>query len=177
MDEKEYEKVELFMGVLSSKGFPLALRKTLEENFGEIAIITEPIPFTFTNYYDEEMGLPIERFFILFKNLVRPDFLVKSKKITNEIEKRWEEDGKRKINLDPGTLSEANVILATTKNRAHRVAIGNNLFAEITLIYQNHVFTSFPWTYSDYKSEEVQNVLFAFRQHLLKKRKEEKSKA
>ena len=175
MEEKEYEKVELFMGVLSSKGFPLELRKTLEENFGEIEIVTEPIPFTFTNYYDEEMGRPIERFFILFKNLVRPDFLVKSKKLTNELEKRWEEGGKRKINLDPGTLSEANVILATTKNRAHRVAIGDNLFAEITLIYQNHGFASFPWTYSDYKSEEVQNVLFSFRQYLLKKRKEEKS--
>ncbi len=171
MEEKEYEKVLLFMGVLSTKGFPKELRSKLEEKFGPIESVSPSIPFAFTDYYNSEMGENIERFFISFKSLVSPDSLRDAKLFTNRIEKEWEEDGKRKINLDPGTLSTANVILATTKNRSHRIAIGSRLFAEVTLIYQNHGFQSFQWTYSDYRSEEVQSVLLGFRKSLLEKRK------
>ena len=89
--------------------------------------------------------------------------------VTNE---EYEEDGGRKINLDPGTLSESNIILATTKNRSHRIAIGQNLYAELTLMYKNHEYVSFPWTYSDYKSERVQNTLLEFRKEYLLMRKE-----
>lgn len=173
MEEKEYGKVLLFSGVLSTRGFPSSLRENLEDKFGEIDIISPSIPFSFTDYYNSEMGEGIERFFISFKNLVSPDELREAKLFTNRLEKEWEEDGKRKINLDPGTMSAANVILATTKNRSHRIAIGSSLYAEVTLIYQNHGFMSFPWTYSDYMSKEVQDILFAFRRNLLKKLKED----
>ena len=172
MQEKEYEKVGLFIGVLSSIGFPLSLREELEGKFGPIEMVSEPFVFDYTDYYNDEMGVPIERFFIFFSSLIRPDLLSECKLITNKIEKEWEIEGKRKINLDPGTISEANVILATTKNRAHRVAIGNMLYAEITLIYQKHSYISFPWTYSDYKSEGVQRILLEMRRSLLNKRKD-----
>ena len=64
-------------------------------------------------------------------------------------------------------ISEASVILATTKNRAHRIAIGRGLYAEVTLIYQSHGFTSFPWTYADYRSAEVQAMLLDMRRDYL----------
>lgn len=171
MEEKEYEKVMLFTGVLSTKGFPRSLRDSLESKFGEIETISPSIPFSFTDYYNSEMGEGIERFFISFKNLVSPDFLREAKLFTNSIEKEYLIPSGRSINLDPGTLSTANIILATTKNRSHRIAIGSRLYAEVTLIYQNHGFVSFPWTYSDYKSEGVQKILLGFRNELLKKRK------
>ncbi len=176
MEEKEYERVLLFSGVLTTRGFPDRLRKELEDKFGPIDVISPSIPFSFTDYYVPEMGEGIERFFISFRNLVTPDELRGAKLFTNRLEKEWEEDGKRKINLDPGTMSSANVILATTKNRSHRIAIGSSLFAEVTLIYQNHGFVSFPWTYSDYRSEEVQKILLEFRRNLLNKLKEERKK-
>ena len=172
MEEKEYEKVLLFSGVLSTKGFPDELRKDLEDKFGPIDIISPSIPFSYTDYYVPEMGEGIERFFISFRNLISPDELTEAKLFTNHLEKKWEENGGRKINLDPGTLSAANVILATTKNRSHRIAIGSRLFAEVTLIYQNKGFTSFPWTYSDYRSPEVQEILLEFRKNYLSKLKE-----
>lgn len=175
MQEKEYSKVLLFSGVLSTRGFPSALKEKLESEFGAIDIISPSIPFSFTNYYDSEMGEGIERFFISFKDLVSPDALREAKLFTNRLEKEWEEDGKRKINLDPGTMSAANVILATTKNRSHRIAIGSTLYAEVTLIYQNHGFVSFPWTYSDYRSELVQRILLDYRKNYLRKLKEEDS--
>ena len=172
MEEKEYERVLLFSGVLTTKGFPVSLRKALEDRFGAIDIVSPSIPFSFTDYYVPEMGEGIERFFISFRNLVTPDELREAKLFTNRLEKEWEEDGRRKINLDPGTMSSANVILATTKNRSHRIAIGSRLFAEVTLIYQNKGFSSFPWTYSDYRSPEVQEILLEFRKNYLLKLKE-----
>lgn len=176
MEYKPYDKVMLFMGVLSVKGLPDTLRQKLEDNFGPIDTVTTPFPFSFTDYYVPEMGEGIERFFISFSALISPETLSRIKVITNEIEKEFEEDGGRKINLDPGTLSEANIILATTKNRSHRIAIGNNLYAELTLMYKNHGYVSFPWTYSDYKSQGVQAILLQFRKDYLAKRKEEAKK-
>ena len=172
MEEKEYEKVLLFCGVLSTKGFPDELRRELEDEFGPIDVISPSIPFSYTDYYVPEMGEGIERFFISFTNLISPDELTSAKLFTNRVEKKWAENGGRKINLDPGTISAANVILATTKNRSHRIAIGSRLFAEVTLIYQNKGFASFSWTYSDYRSLEVQKILLEFRKNYLIKLKE-----
>ncbi len=171
MEEKEYESVMLFTGVLSTRGFPESLREALENKFGEIERVSSAIPFSFTDYYNPEMGEGIERFFVSFKNLVSPDALREAKLFTNKLEKEYLSDSGRSINLDPGTLSTANIVLATTKNRSHRIAIGSKLYAEVTLIYQNHGFVSFPWTYSDYKSSEVQEILLSFRNDLLKKKR------
>ena len=163
MIAREYDKAMLFMGVLSTRGFPESLVNKLETLYGPILIKSTPFPFDFTDYYVPEMGEGIERFFISFRNLVSPDTLASIKEKTNEIEKAWADDGKRRINLDPGLLSESSIILATTKNRAHRIAIGLSLYAELTLVYQNRHYVSFPWTYADYRSERVQNVLYNLR--------------
>ncbi len=176
MKEKEYERVLLFSGVLSSIGFPESLKKELEEEFGKIASVSRSIPFDFTSYYDEEMGCPIERFFIAFDNLVTPDGLRDAKLFTNRLEEKYEVDGKRKVNLDPGTMSIGNIVLATTKNRAHRIAIGHNLYAEVTLMYHHKGYESFSWTYADYKSGKVQEILLDMRRLLLSKLKETESK-
>ena len=171
MESRAYDKVLLIMGVLSSEGFPQSLRSELEDAFGPIAIETEHFPFDFTDYYDGEMGEGIERFFIAFSSLISPDSLARAKCITNKIEKKHAIEGRRHINLDPGTLSEGNIVLATTKNRSHRIAIGENLYAELTLIYQRHAFQSFEWTYADYRSERVQLNLLAMRKYYLERRK------
>ena len=167
MKERQYQKNLLFMGILSTRGFPDSIREKLVDSFGPISYISPSMPFTFTDYYNPEMGEGIERFFISFSRLISPDTLADAKTITNAIELDEAVDGKRKINLDPGLISEASVILATTKNRAHRIAIGHNLYAEVTLIYQNHGFVSFPWTYADYRSDDVQTILIKIRKDYL----------
>lgn len=172
MKEKMYEKVLLFSGVLSSIGFPEEVRASLEAEFGRIDYVSPSILFTFTDYYNEEMGTPIERFFISFERLITPDMLSAAKVFTNNLENRMSCDGKRKINLDPGTMSIGNIVLATTKNRAHRIAIGNNLYAEVTLMYHHKGYESFSWTYADYKSRGVQDILLEMRRMYLSKFKE-----
>ena len=160
---RSYNPSMLFMGVLSVKGLPELFRAKLESLYGPITVITEPFPFDFTEYYVPEMGEGIERFFIAFDKPVRPDALAAIKTETNRLEDEYREEGKRRINLDPGLISLENVILATTKNRSHRIAIGLDLYAEVTLIYHRHAWQSLPWTYADYRSEKVQSILSSFR--------------
>lgn len=106
MEEKEYENVLLFTGVLTTRGFPESLRKALDEEFGPIDIVSPSIPFSFTDYYVPEMGEGIERFFISFRNLVSPDSLKDAKLFTNRLEKEWggreEEDKPRPRNSQCG---------------------------------------------------------------------------
>ena len=52
-----------------------------------------PFPFTFTHYYDAEMGPPIDRFFISFERLVDPAGLARTKQETNGIEDLFRERG------------------------------------------------------------------------------------
>ena len=83
--------------------------------------------------------------------------------LTPELEKQFSLDGNRRINLDPGTLSLANLILATCKDRSHRIPLKDGIYGETTLIYQDHDFQRLPWTYADYSSDEVRSVLRSFR--------------
>ena len=171
MIPKPYDKAMLFMGVLSVRGFPASLKARLEKSYGPVSAVSAPLPFTYTDYYNSEMGDGIERFFIAFERLVQPDALSAIKTETDSLELELAENGRRTVNLDPGLITEGNVILATTKNRAHRIAIGRSLYAEVTLIYHSHGFESFPWTYADYRSREVQETLLAFRREYLSLRK------
>lgn len=171
MEKRSYQPVLLFMGVMSVIGLPEDLKAKLEEEFGPIDIITEPFDFSFTDYYVPEMGDGIKRFFISFTRFISPDELARIKTITNSLEKEYADEENRKINLDPGIISESNLILATTKNRSHRIAIGMDLYAEVTLIYQNHGWQSFSWTYADYRSDMVQQTMTAFRKKYLQEKK------
>ena len=145
----------LVMGVLSSdEGAHPELYILLEKKFGPILESSEAVPFTFTDYYNKEMGSEPQRFFLVFERLYEPSLLAEAKLITNEIEEQFKREGGRTINLDPGLLSAASFILATTKNRSHRIPLQKGIYAEVTLIYGKGQFNALPWTYADYRSKD-----------------------
>lgn len=111
------------------------------------------------------------RFFIVFEDLVDPSRLAWMKHTTNDMEIRFSEDGCRKINLDPGILSADNFILATTKDRSHRVPLSDGMYAEVTLMYASGQFNALPWTYADYRSDEFRALFKRFRQDYLQQRR------
>jgi len=57
-------------------------------------------------------------------------------------------------------VTEAKVVLATTKDFSHRVYIGSNMYAEVTLRYsiKERQFTSCEYTYPDYRMDEYRAV-------------------
>ena len=171
MEKKGFDDVLLFVGILSSVGFPQELETELECAFGPICYRSEQYPFSYTDYYDSEMGKGIERSFLAFSLPFSPEHMSEIKDRTNMIEKRFEKDGKRKINIDPGIITEGSLILMTPKNRAHRIPLSGGIYGELTLIYHKKGFETFPWTYSDYKDEKLWPVFLAMRKLLLDRRR------
>jgi len=104
----------------------------------------------FTDHYTEELGSPVYRSFIFFNTIIDPASLVEAKLTTNEIEKTFSCDKKRQINIDPGYLTLAKVVLASTKNYSHRLSLGKGIYGELELFYKDKTFVPHLFTYSDY---------------------------
>src|SRR3989339_238962 len=130
----------LFTGILySDKSYLSKAKESLLEIFGSTLLETPSVSWDYSEYYKEEIGSPIMRTFIFFKDLINRAEIADIKLRTNDIETSLSIDGKRKVNLDPGYLTLANVILATTKGYAHRIYLGKGIYGEVSLLYrENH---------------------------------------
>ena len=171
---RDFQKCALVIGVLSTiEDKREDIIKTLEKEFGPIEAASPVLEFPYTDYYDSEMGQRPVRYLLLFENLVDPSDLADIKTKTNKMETVFaDENGNRHVNLDPGTLSLANFILATCKDRSHRIPLKGGIYGETTLIYQDHDFQALPWTYADYRSDDIRAILRSFRDTYRKKLKE-----
>ncbi len=148
-------KVKLVIGLLGSDRSEMdTTRHKLRERLGLEEEVLEPIPFIWTQYYQDELGDSPLRSFVSYETLVEREELVSIKRWTNEIEIGLSRDGKRSVNLDPGYLTLGQFFLATTKDQRQRVYVGNGIYVEPTLYYQDGAFKPFDWTYPDYRSEE-----------------------
>jgi hypothetical protein len=127
----------------------------LVREFGPLYRVMGPLAFDFTSYYDREMGPGIQRWLWVFANLVDRGELARIKRVTNEVESLFLVEGKRTFNLDPGLLSLENFVLATGKNRAHRIYLGDGIFADLTLVFREESYHPLPWTYPDYADAEL----------------------
>jgi len=156
--------VKLFLSLFSqqTKIFPL-IEKSLSNKFGPIDFSSDIFDFIHTDYYEKEFGSNLKRKFISFKKLFTPDILWQAKLFTNKLEERFTKDSKRQINLDPGYMTQASLVLASTKNFSHRIYVNKGIYEEITLLYQNKSFKSLPWTYPDYQSPEYLDIFVRIR--------------
>jgi len=118
--------------------------------FGAIDLASEPAAWTVTSYYRDEMGDSLWRQFLSFATLVDPGRLVEVKRRTNEMEQRWRVEPGRRVNIDPGYAAPLKLVLATTKDAAHRVYLGQGISAEVTLIWERGSYRACAHTYPDY---------------------------
>ncbi len=130
----------------------------LEEKWGAIDYISAAIPFDYTSYYRKEMGASLVRRFISFQTLVPPDMLPDVKLFTNKVEERFILEGKRVVNIDPGYISQAHLILATGKAYTHRPYLRDGIYADLTLIFEKHTFRRLEWTYPDYADKSTISI-------------------
>jgi hypothetical protein len=152
--------VKLVMPLLS--GDPSLLDRAareLPDRFGPVDLISERLPFSHTAYYAAEFGTGLLRMFLSFERLIDPGALADIKVWTNGLEEAWAEADRRRINLDPGYISLAKLVLATTKNHGHRIYLRGGIYAEVTLVYRDGAFQRFPWTYPDYASAQYLAIL------------------
>lgn len=165
------DPAQLIIGVIARDEDLLAeVRPALEAEFGPVEDASPVIPFDFTSYYNDEMGYDLIRVWYSFADLQPLEALTDIKNRTNALETNWRmEIDKRSVNLDPGLLTQYNFVLATTKNYSHRVYLHNNVFAEVTLIYEHGEFRPLRWTYPDYQSPVALEFLKRARDRYLTK--------
>jgi hypothetical protein len=146
-------RVKPFCAILLSPAMTLAeIEDGLQQLFGAIDRRSEPFTFTQTTYYNREMGAQLRRVYVTFDALINMADLIVMKHTTNRLEAEWSAaSGDRRVNLDPGYLDLAKVVLATTKDHAHRLYLGAGIYAEITLRYSRKQFQAWDWTYPDYR--------------------------
>ncbi|MFP4168333.1 MAG: DUF4416 family protein [Desulfonatronovibrionaceae bacterium] len=152
---------KLFLSVLASdwETFWPQLMDRLQERFGEADYKSDPILFTETNYYDAELGTPISRKILSFKELVPQNHLVQIKLDTNALEKAYQRNSRRTFNLDPGLVTHERLVLATGKNFTHRIYLDRGIWADLTLIYTRGGWQDLPWTFPDYAAEKTKSHL------------------
>jgi len=174
-DSRHPLPVKLFFGMLTPEPslFDTCIA-ILSKEYGPLDYWSEAWSWDKTEYYQTEMGKGIFRKFIFCERLINPAVFPSIKLFTNNLEKTFPLPGagilRRRINIDPGYITEAKVVLATTKDFSHRVYIGSDIYAEVTLRYslRERRFVAMDYTYPDYRSEAYL-VMFNKARELLRK--------
>lgn len=144
-----------------------SLKTLLVEEFGD-AVESKDYDFDkFTSYYEKEMGKNLVKRFLVFDFSIEKKDLIKVKKRTTSIEKEFSEDGKRKINLDPGYLSDKELVLASFKKGTdYKEDLGESVYAHKVLEFKDRKVKVFWHTFPDYRVKENQEFFIS----ILKKR-------
>ncbi len=154
----EPEPAKLIVGILAPNHQCLhTAAETLTNKLGSADFTSDIWPFDQTDYYKDQTGSRILRQFLSIERLIDPGKLSKIKLQTNKLEQKLAKNLgiplPRPVNLDPGILEPAKLVLATTKNYSHRIYIGKKMYAEITLNYDKGRWKPLAHTYPDYKQE------------------------
>ncbi|MBW2218565.1 MAG: DUF4416 family protein, partial [Deltaproteobacteria bacterium] len=84
---KKPEPAKLITGLfMKDKTLLYVLAEKLADSFGPIDMVSEWFPFNFTGYYKFEMGEPLFRRILVFKQLISQDALPDIKLKTNSLE-------------------------------------------------------------------------------------------
>ncbi len=134
-------------------------QQRLIAEFGPVMLASPDFEFHHTKYYDREMGTQLKKRLVVFEGLRESDILPHVKPWTIALEQELIDSKKhpeaRPLNLDPGLLQLGKFLLATTKDQGHRIYLGNNIYAEVTLKFHGKAFEPWPWTYADYREPAV----------------------
>ena len=152
------EPVTLVVGMLSARPDLLdAAEAELSSIYGPVDLRSPTLDFTFTDYYEAEMGRELKRRFVSFADRIDPGELAAIKLRTNQIEREFAgraREAPRPINLDPGLISGSKLVLASAKDRAQRIYLGQGIYGEITLYFRRGRFVPVETTYPDYRTAE-----------------------
>lgn len=165
--------VKMICGVtLASSIWTEEVIQALEMRFSPVESRSPVFDFSgYTSYYEEEMGTGLTKLFISFQGLYDPGSLATGKVITTEIEMMRSRRGKREVNLDPGYITAAKLVLATTKDFAHRVYVGQGIYGDVQYRYRQGKFEPSKWTYPDYQSGLALNFFYEVRETFMKQEK------
>lgn len=145
-------------------------RDKIGAGFGTLGAVSEAFAFNETDYYTATMGTDLLKQFIVPAQSIDPGRLPTIKRLTNDWELEYashaDHPEPRPLNLDPGYLTLAKLVLASTKDHAHRIYLADGIYAEVTLGYRGNAWQPFGWTYPDYRRVDFQRFFTECRELL-----------
>ena len=157
---------KLFICVLFSDLITLEkTKKVLASKYGKVEKESEVYDFSFTNYYEKEMGKNLKKVICVFEKEIAYDELADIKQATNEIENKFRISGKRTINLDPRMIDKNELVLASVKPAGYKKLIKNAIYYHSIYSFGDKV-KLLPMAFPDYKS----SILIKFFSSVYKER-------
>jgi len=170
-EAKPFSPVKLICGLISGNPSAFAAaRDGLIRIYGPIDGESPIFDFTSTDYYEKQMGPRLRRKFMSFERLIAPESLSAIKLRTNALETEIQSELKeirRVVNIDPGYLNSASLIMATAKDFSHRVPLQSGIYAHLELLFGKDAVRCLDWTYPDFRSGRYHDWLLAVRRRYL----------
>lgn len=165
-DQAFFYPVKLITGVL----FPDEelwrwTKSALAARWGAHEDESEPLLFSSVTDYYADIAPVLYRGFMSFGGLRDASLLREWKRAACEIEAL--SGVPRRVNIDPGYLDGARLVLASTKDHAHRIYLGGGMHAEVTLRYRQGRWTPFDYTFPDFSDGRYHGFLSRVRKRWL----------
>lgn len=142
----------------------------LSQRWGIVHELSAAVPFDAGSFYRETMGDGLTQTLVAVGDFADPADLADWKHETNDWESLYASlnlsPETRPINLDAGYLSQAKLVLATIKDRDHRIYLRRGIFAEVTLNYVDKSWRHHRWSYPSYRDVAVAEFCQAVRVRL-----------
>ncbi|MBN2072178.1 MAG: DUF4416 family protein [Candidatus Krumholzibacteriota bacterium] len=143
----------------------------LEGDFGPVDYRGKAFPFDMTDYYEEEMGPDISRIIVSFAPLAGATDLVRLKHSSRVLEESFSTGGKRTVNIDPGYIDYYKAVLASFKDGPQKIYLGEGVYADPVLMFQDGKWITLPWTFPDFRKGLYMDDMSAIREIYRKARK------
>ena len=160
--------------------FPAAMdaaAQRIADSWGPIALRSEAFDHAETDYYRREMGVGLKKQFLIVDGFFDLSQLPAMKLESNAWERAIAEDGGfpaiRPVNIDPGYITLSKLVLASAKDRAHRIYLDKGIYGEECLYYLGGRWHARPWTYPDYRRPDFHAFFLQARKLLKEKLNEE----
>jgi len=131
----------------------------LAKAWGPVVTQSPDLEFQAGGFYTSTMGEDLKKTLVALEGFADPAGLADWKLQTNnwesEITSATSHPEPRPLNLDPGYMSQAKLVLATTKDRDHRIYLRDGMFAEVTLTYVGKTWQHHRWSYPSYRTDTV----------------------
>ncbi len=152
-------------------------QETAAHHWGPVALVSQRFDFLETDYYQSTMGTGQRLQIFALADAIDPGQLSQWKRQTGDWEAEYAQAAghaePRPLNLDPGYLTLAKFVLASTKDHSHRIYLGQGIFAEVTLFFRSGRWQAHPWTYPNYRREDYQDFLTRCREFFYAQRSKE----
>ncbi len=168
---KQHPRCMRFVGVFSKHPELLEwLWERVRLTWGPLLELSPAYPFSESEYYQSSMGQNLLKQFAVLDLEYDPSELASDKTLTNA----WEIEAKqsfdfpepRPLNVDPGYMSLTKLVLASTKNREHRIYLRDGIYAEVTLAFREQQWKPMDWTYPDYQRSDFREFFTKARKSL-----------